>query len=253
MRRRRHASFAAFVGLLVLSFAGVAAGLQLQTGSTVLQFDARISPKALPKVETRPAAVRVSGRVLTTDGSLPAALTRIQVKTDRDLALETTGLPACRLVRIQSQDSRGAARICRKSLLGRGTASFTVAFPGAAPILLQGRVLVFNGGGKRGTSTLLVHQFSNAPIPAVAVTPVRIKHFGRNGLSATATVPRIAGGSGFLTSFSVKIRKRYSFRGERRSVISASCGHRRIRFRVRAFFANGASSSGSLTQGCKAR
>ncbi|HEX6667532.1 MAG TPA: hypothetical protein VF081_13155 [Solirubrobacterales bacterium] len=254
MRRRRHQVFlGTFVALLVFGFAATAAALQLQTGSTVLEFDARVSPKTLTKTAAQAAAVRVSGRVFTTDGSVPSALTQLQVKVDNDVVLDTAGLPVCRLGQIQAVDITKAARVCRRSLLGRGTMAYTVAFPGSPPLLLRGRVLIFNSGSRRSGAKLLAYQYSKVPIASVAVTPVRIRRAGRHGLSAIATVPRIAGGAGFLTSFSVKLRKKYSFRGERKSVISASCGHRRIRLRVRANFANGGSSQGSLTHGCKGR
>lgn len=247
------ALLATFVALLVLGFAGVATALQLQSGSTVLEFDARISPKTLTRVETQPAALRLSGRVFTTDGSLPSALTKILVKVDKDLVLDTAGLPACRIRQIQSVDSTAAAKICRRSRVGGGRMAFTVAFPGTAPVPLRVKLLVFNGGTRRGVTKLLAHQFVTAPTPGVAVTRVLVRRAGRKGLVVTMPLPRIAGGAGFWTSFSVKLRKKYSFRGEQRSVISASCAHRRIRFKVRAFFASGGSSSGSLTQGCKAR
>jgi hypothetical protein len=253
MRRKRHTLLGAIVALLVLGFAAVAPAVQLQSGSTVLEFDGRISPKTLTKAATQPAALTFSGRVFTTDGSLPSALTKILVKVDRDLVVDTAGLPACRIGQIQSQDSKGAAKICRRSRLGRGMMAFTVAFPGAAPLPLRGRLLIFNGGTRRGVTMLLAHQFMTAPTPTVAVTRILIRRAGRKGLVVTMPLPRIAGGAGFLTSFSLKFRKKYRFKGESRSVISASCGHRRIRFKVRAFFANGGSSRGSVTHGCKAR
>ncbi|HEX5608507.1 MAG TPA: hypothetical protein VFX45_00275 [Solirubrobacterales bacterium] len=250
---RPQALLVVLAALLVLAFTGVAAALHLQVGSTVLNFDARVTPKTLTKTTTQPAAIRVSGRVSTTDGSTPAALTKILVRSDQDVSLETEGLPACKLTRIQSTNSREAAKACRRSLLGRGTMATTVAFPGAAPISVQGRLLIFNGARKHRPPLLLAHMYAQSPSPTAIVTPVRIRRVSRNGLSAIAAVPRIAGGAGFLTSFDVKISKKYSFRGERRSVISASCGHRQIRFEVTAFFANGGSSRGSLAHGCKAR
>jgi hypothetical protein len=250
---RPKALLVALLVLLTLAFTGVAAALQLQTGSTVFNFDARITPKALPKATPGSAALRVSGRVSTTDGSAPAALTKILVRTDRDVALETAGLPVCKLARILSKNSRDAAKACRRSLLGRGTMTTVVAFPGAAPISLRGRLLIFNGAAAHRPPLLLAHMYAQSPTPTAIVTPVRIRRVGRNGLSAIATVPRIAGGAGFVTSFDAKLGRRYSFKGERKSVISASCSRHRILFGVRAFFANGGSSSGTLVHGCRGR
>ena len=63
------------------------------------------------------------------------------------------------------------------------------------------------------------------PVPAAIVTTVKIKkiHNGRYGLKSVATIPKIAGGSGSVTSFSLKIDKKFTYKGKKVSVLSAKC------------------------------
>lgn len=250
-KRRRTALLAMLAPLLVLTLAGGAAALRLQTGSTVLKFDARVSPRRLSRTAATPAAVTVSGRIFTTDGSVPLSLTKVRVKVDNDVAFETVGLPVCRSRQIQARNNAAAARICRRALLGRGTMRIEVAFPGTAPSTIRGKVLIFNGGIKHGVPELLVHSYMTEPLPAAIVTTVQIRHASKgHGALATATVPTIAGGSGSVTFFKVKVGKKYSFRGKAMSVISASCSHSRIRIGIRGIFGDGTSARGSVAHGC---
>ena len=68
------------------------------------------------------------------------------------------------------------------------------------------------------------------PVPAAIVTTVKIKKInkGRYGLLVVAKIPKIAGGSGSVTSFSLKIDKKYTYKGKKVSVLrpnalTASC------------------------------
>lgn len=252
--RRRMALLAAFGALLVLVLAGGAAALRLQAGSTVLRFDARISPKRLSRTAATPATVRVSGRISTTDGSAPLNLTKVLIKVDDDVAFGTVGLPVCRARKIRGQNSTAAARACRRALIGRGAMGIEVAFPEAAPITEGGKVLLFNGGIKHGGQVLLAHSYLTDPTPVAILTTVKVRRTGGgHGVQATATVPTIAGGAGSVTFFKLKLGKKYSFRGRRMSVVSANCSHGRIRMKVRGTFGNGASAQGSMAPGCRAR
>ena len=250
---------ATLVGLtlvaLILATVGVAAAVQLQTGSTFFKFDTRISPHRLSKTHTTPATIRSFGRIFTTDGSPPLALKKVFVKLDRDLSVDTEGLPACKLVRIQAKDGQSALRICRRALVGRGSMETEIAFPGEVPVFAHGKVLIFNGGTRHGAVTLLVHSYLTSPVPAVAVTPVSIRRIRRGPYAqlAIATVPRVAGGAGAIVSFNAKIRRRYTLRGKRLSVVSSTCDHHRIRSQVKAIFSDGTSVQGGLVHGCSAR
>lgn len=253
--RCRKALLATLGPLLVLfALAGGAAALQLQTGNTVLKFDTRISPRKLPRTAAAPAAVRVSGRISTNDGSVPPNLTKILVKTDDDVAFGTVGLPVCRPAKIQAVTNAVAARVCRRALVGRGALGIVVAFPNTAPFAVRAKILIFNGGVKHGVPELLVHSYQTTPTPAAFTSKVQIKHVGKgHGVLATAKLPRIAGGSGSVTFFKARVGKKYSFKGKAMSVVSANCSHRRIRIGVRGIFGNGTSVRGSVAHGCGVR
>ena len=77
-------------------------------------------------------------------------------------------------------------------------------------------MLVFNGGFSGGTTTLYIHAYFSAPVTGAIVTTVKIKkvHNGRYGLKSVATIPKIAGGSGSVKSFNLKINKKGVLHGE---------------------------------------
>jgi deazaflavin-dependent oxidoreductase (nitroreductase family) len=68
------------------------------------------------------------------------------------------------------------------------------------------------------------------------VTTVKIKKInkGRYGLLATASIPKIAGAAGSVTSFSLVVDKKFTYKGKKVSVLSAKCpdGKRNVGWRV---------------------
>ena len=56
-------------------------------------------------------------------------------------------------------------------------------------------------------TTLFIHAYITVPTPAAVVTTVKISkiHNGRYGTKSVASIPKIAGGSGSVTSFNLKI------------------------------------------------
>ena len=71
-------------------------------------------------------------------------------------------------------------------------------------------MLVINGGFSGGTTTLYIHAYFSAPVTGAIVTTLKIKkvHNGRYGLKTVATIPKIAGGSGSVKTFDLKINKK---------------------------------------------
>ena len=86
-------------------------------------------------------------------------------------------------------------------------------------------MVLFNGGQKGATTTLLLHAYVNVPAPTAIVVPATVTriHEGRFGLRIQATVPRIAGGSGSVTRFELKVGRKFTHRGEKKSLLTASC------------------------------
>ncbi len=240
--------------LLAVSVAGIAsAGNKEHVVVGTLEFDAggSFSPKALPKRSLAPITLKAEGKIGTTDGSHPPPLKEVIIQTDKNGTVNVTGFPKCRKGQLQSQDSDHALAICKKSLIGQGQTSVAIAFPESKDIIAHSKLLVFNGGVKGGVTTFYVHAYLTLPVPAAIVTTVKIKriHKGRYGLESVASVPRIAG-EGAVTSFNLKIGKKYTYKGKKMSILSAKCPDGRLQAHATAKFRDGTSASTEFLRTC---
>ncbi len=100
-----------------------------------------------------------------------------------------------------------------------------VEFPESLPFNATGPLVVFNGGEKGGVTTLFIQAYVSVPTPTALVTTIKIKkvHQGPYGLESVATIPVIAGGSGSVTNFSLKIGKTFTYKGKKQSYLEAKC------------------------------
>jgi hypothetical protein len=69
----------------------------------------------------------------------------------------------------------------------------------------------------------------DVPAPTAIVVPADITriHHGAYGLEITARIPKIAGGAGSVTKFQLDVGRRFDYRGQARSFLTATCpiGH----------------------------
>lgn len=189
-----------------------------------LSFDARFSPHSLPRDRDAPVRIDVSGAVRTVDGSRPPQLRRITIAVNRYGRLFTRGLPTCDPGRLESTSSAVALRRCRRALVGRGRFGANVELPSVSTFPVEGRMLAFNGRvGKRRVVFLHIH--GSNPVEATIVLAFRIRHKrrGKFGTVLSAKIPRIASDLGYVTDVSLSFARRYRFRGESRSFLSARC------------------------------
>jgi hypothetical protein len=245
---RKHWKLTMALGVLIaLSVAAIASGAAkpnqpatVQVGNLKLTFNGGFSPTVLPKKTLAPIALKAEGKIASTDGTHIPALTEAVIETDKNGAINVKGYPTCTAGKLQSQDSAHAEAICKPALVGTGTTTAEVEFAESAPIDVPSKLLVFNGGVKGGVTTLLIHAFFNKPVPGAIVTTVKIKkiHNGRYGLLSTATIPKIAGGSGSVKSFSLTIDKKFTYKGKKVSVLSAKCPDGKLQAHINAKFLN---------------
>ncbi len=245
----------ALAGLIAVSVAGVAvagkASEKFQIGTLVFEGGGSFTPKKLSKTKQTPIALNVEGKISTTDGSHPPPLKEVTVETDKNGAVNVKGYPVCKSGQLQSRDSNAAMKACKAALIGKGQTSVAIAFPEQSDIIAHSKLLVFNGGVKGGVTTFYIHAYITLPVPAAIVTTVKIKkvHHGRYGLESIATIPKIAG-EGAVTSFNLKINKKFTYRGKKVSVLSAKCPDGRIQARAKAKFANGVTGSIEIVRPC---
>lgn len=184
-----------------------------------------LSPTKLPKHGSAPATARIIGDISTTDGSHPPALQDLEAYVDRTIRVDATGLPTCTKGQLEASSSATAKRVCGDALIGSGTAEVEVAFPEQAPLRSTGPLLLFNAGGHGRTMNFLLHAYVNVPAPTAVIVPAKVTrvHKGRYGLHLQAHIPKIAGGAGSATAFSLKIGRRYTYQGQKKSFLTASC------------------------------
>jgi len=246
------------LAVVAISVSGlaVAAGADkpetVTAGNLELTFNGGFNPDKLPKKTLAPISLTVGGKIKTRDGSHPPALKEVLVETDRNGAVTTVGFPTCRTSQLQSQDTDSAEAICRKAIIGKGRTSVVIALAEQKPISVTSNLLVFNGGTRGGVTTFLIHAFITVPTPAAIVTTVKIKKInkGRYGLLSVASIPKIAGGSGSVTSFSLTINKRYTYKGKKLSVLSAKCPDGKLQAKGTAIFADGTQASAGIIRTC---
>lgn len=229
MRRKLMYITAVAAGLALMAASGAAGdhGTREEHCAGVLCVgdDGGISPTKLPKHGSAPVTARIDGEILTRDGSHPPALQDLEADIDRTVQVDAVGLPTCRKSQLEASSSATARKACGDALVGSGTTEVEVAFPEQAPFRATGPLLLFNGGVHGGTTTVFLHAYVDVPAPTAVIvraTVTRI-HQGRYGLLLKAHVPKVAGGAGSATAFDLKIGRRYTYKGRKKSFLSASC------------------------------
>ena len=243
--------------LLALVVAGLASAggnkpVTVTVGNLKLTAGGGFSPTVLPKNTKAPIALTAEGKIQTVDGSHPPAVKEVLIETDKNGTISTKGYPTCRSGQLQAQDSSHAEAICKPALIGKGTTNVEIEFAESKPVPVSSKLLVFNGGESGGVVTLLIHAYITVPTPAAIVTTVKIKkiHHGPFGLLSTAKIPTIAGGSGSVTAFSLKIDKKYTYKGKKVSVLNLSCPTGKVPVHVLAKFSDGTTASTEFIRTC---
>jgi hypothetical protein len=211
--------------LLAASIAATVARAELiQEGNLRVSFQAKLSPRSLPRERPAPVTVSLGGSVRTADGSRPPQLRKITVAVNRAGRISSGGLPICTAPELQQTSTEAALARCRPALVGRGRFAVNVDFPDAPLIPAQGRLLAFNSRVQRRPAMLL-HLYGSSPVRATFVLPFRIAH-RRNGDYGTVfstEIPELASDLGYVTDISMAIGRKYRVDGEQRSFMSASC------------------------------
>lgn len=117
---------------------------------------------------------------------------------------------------------------------------------------VSGKLRILNGGSKNGVTTLYVRVRVAMPTPAAIVATVKIEkiHNGFFGSKATISIPKLAGGSGSLTSFSATIKKQLLYKGKRFSPLTLKCPSGIVRGAANAIFGDGTTESTEVFRTC---
>lgn len=244
-RRRRFTAVVALIAAVALLAAALAAAEQpvtVKAGNLVFTANGGVSPKALPKKEMAPISLNVSGKIGTADGTHPPALVEAIVDTDKNGTIDTRGAPTCKVGQLEATTTAQAEKACRPAIVGTGTTDVEVAFPEQRPLPIASKLLALNGGTKGGKTTIYIHAFLTSPVTAALVTTVKISKVknGRYGIRSVASVPKIAGGSGSVTAFSLTFPKKlFTYKGKKHGYLLARCADGHFDAEAQVKFSNG--------------
>lgn len=247
-------AFAVF-GLLLVA---LAQGERSQHGTLIVSLGGRLSPLLLPREHAAPVAVKLEGSLRTADGSPLPRVTRVEFGLPQQGVLSTYGLPTCTRRKILVTSSADALAACQPALVGRGRVDLTVQVPHQEPFAVHTRLLAFNArvGAKRA---VLLHAYTAQP-PLAVVLPFFLHHgSGRFGTTLAANLP-VLGEWARMAKFKMVLSRRYVYRVQRRSFLSASCpipkrftagffSFARIAYRL----ADGRQISAAIARSCRAR
>jgi hypothetical protein len=254
-RRLGLGALAAILALTLLTLATAAYALHLQIGNIVVDAEGGFAPKALPKHQNAPITLHGGGKLSTVSGELPPILKTITILFDRHGSVITTGLPRCTKGKLAATDTAQARRNCPGAIVGEGQGTAVVKFPEQAPIRTSSPLTLFNGPPKHGDPTVLAHAYLSIPSPTTFIVEVVIEkiHQGVYGYRTEATIPKIAGGYGVPISGSLKIGKKWTYRGHEYSYVNARCETGHLQARGEFTFSDGTFLSGTFLRPCKVR
>lgn len=248
------------IGLAAMLLGGCvpAANAELtERGDLFVHFNGGIAPNALPREARAPISVEVEGAIKTLSGVRPPALRQIKIALNRGGRINSEGLPVCSYQQLAATSGDQALEICGKALVGQGVYRANTAFPEQGAFPSDGKILAFNAVSK-GHEAILAHIFGTTPVPMTRIVVFDITRSpGTFGTTLTGALPYSVNAYGYVKSIGLRLHRRYTYRGEPRSYISAACpapaGFYTAFFpfaRTSMTFADGRTLSSTLTRGC---
>ena len=240
---------------LALLFAASASGeaALVIVNDIVLHADGGFQPNALPRQKFVPIDFQGHFDIAAKGGGKPVALESAVIDFDRDGRLSVGGLPVCPAERVAQASTAQARRACAGAIVGTGDIGASIDLPegrvsGTAPLTL------FNGPPQDGNPTVILHAHTDFPATETFAIVVPIERRpGAFRYRATLVLPPIAGGNGAITHVGVRVGRRFSAGGQRRSYVAARCSDGVIRTHGRFSFADGTVVDGSVEKFCRAR
>ncbi len=249
----------AIAAVVVLVAAATALGgatkVRIQAGNLLVIGEGGFTPTALPKNFDAPITIFGKGRLDTVDGTLPPILKTIEFEFDKHGSVQTEGLPICTSAKLQTTTVPQARKLCPGAIVGKGFGHAVVKFPEQAPIPVSSPITIFNGPRLGGDPSVLAHFYTTVPAPVAFVVPVRIEtiHNGRYGYRVHAKIPKLAGGSGIPISGSIRIGRKWTYKGKKHSYINARCPDGRLQAIGKFGFDDGTLMKGSFLNPCQVR
>lgn len=260
-RRAVRVAAALVAAAFILVAAGSALGVKKVTkiriiaGDIVVNGEGGFTPTALPKNVDAPIALWGRGSISTVSGEYPPVLETIEFEFDKHGSVDTTGLPKCTAAKLQATTVPQARKLCPGAIVGKGRGSAVVLFPEQAPIPVSSPITIFNGPRKNGDPTVYAHAYTTVPVATTFVVPITIEtiHNGRYGYRVHARIPKIAGGSGHPLKGSLRVSRKWTFKGKKHSYVNARCADGRLQAVGEFGFKDGTRMKGTFLSPCQVR
>lgn len=255
MRKRSFPIFGslAMLGAAIAASAALAGPTVSGPNGNTQSVDVKIAPKKLSKTAFAPATLQVTTKTTTTThaNGVPSPAIHAIVDFDKNAKLYTKGIPTCDPAKLQNSSTEIAEQACGKAKIGGGTA--TALLPVGQVYTVNQVVTAFNGVPQGGKPTVILHTYGTTPIQTTLVLIGKVSNYNKEGYGPRLDleIPKIAGGTGALTDFQVKIDKKYRFKGEQRSFISAKCTSGKLKARASFTYLDGEQLTALSTQSCK--
>jgi hypothetical protein len=212
-----------------------------------------ITPTKASKKKASPATLDVTtatGRPSDPNG-VPVPAVRAIVDFPKDVTLFSKGYPTCDPTVLQNTSTEVALEACKKAQIGSGTASALLPV-GTKVFPVAQTVTAFNGVPQGGKPSIVLHAYGTTPTQTTLVLVGTVTRLNKEGFGPRLdiNVPLLAGGTGALTGFHVKIFKTFSYKGKKRSYVSAVCSSKKWKSRGQFIFKDGESLTPGLTQKC---
>jgi hypothetical protein len=216
-----------------------------------------LAPKRLFAKTLAPAALRVHVEThsVSAPNGVPSPATHVFLDFDRNAALFTKGLPTCDPSLVQSVSTEVAEQACGKAKIGSGTAT-ALLISGSKVYPVEQVVTAFNGVPKGGRPTVILQTYGTTPLQTSLVLIGTVSNYGKEGYGPRLDldVPLLAGGQGSLVNFAVKIERKWSYKGKKRSFVSAKCPKpKKLKARAMFTYRDGQELTATSTQKCTQR
>ncbi|HUC07440.1 MAG TPA: hypothetical protein VMR96_05065 [Solirubrobacterales bacterium] len=229
-----------------------------ERGDLFVRFKGGIDPTALPRTTLAPITVSVAGTVKTLSGERPPALRKIRIELNKGGQLNSHGLPVCHYNELVASSPAQVLEACGDARVGEGAYNAKTAFPEQDTFPSQGHILAFNGVYK-GREAILAHIFGANPVPITRIIVFHIHRTGGTyGTVISGALPVTVNRYGFVVGIALRLHRTYTYRGQRRSYLSAACaapsGFNAALFpfaRASMTFADSRTLSSTLTRSCK--
>jgi hypothetical protein len=219
--------------------AGAGASALVETQELRLRLNAQFQPLKLPAHSFAPVQFEGDVSITNPSGGEPPALQQIVLDFDRDGRLDAGGLPTCQPEWIAAASVEEARRICKGAIVGTGKIEALVDLA-SGPVPTSSPLTLFNGPSQNGNPTIIVHARTTVPGTQTYAFLVPIeKRRGEFRYRATVNIPPLAAGLGAITNLSVKVGRRYTANGVKRSYVSARCSDHILRSHGSFTFSNG--------------